>query len=51
MGLQHTARPEIVDFAGVVAGVRALDMGCGPGALPLSLHNDLGRRAMWRQTR
>jgi SAM-dependent methyltransferase len=32
----------LIDFAGVEAGTRALDVGCGPGALAAELANRLG---------
>ena len=34
--------PEFADFAGVAAGQRALDVGCGPGALTAELVKRLG---------
>jgi SAM-dependent methyltransferase len=34
--------PRLIDFAGVEAGMRALDVGCGPGALTAALAERLG---------
>jgi SAM-dependent methyltransferase len=34
--------PQLADFAGVAAGQRALDVGCGPGALTAELVSRLG---------
>src|SRR5512141_1232856 len=34
--------PKLADFAGVTAGQRALDVGCGPGALTAELVSRLG---------
>jgi len=38
--------PQLVDFAGVAAGQRALDVGCGPGALTAVLADRLGSAAV-----
>lgn len=38
--------PQLVDFAGVAAGQRALDVGCGPGALTAVLADRLGAAAV-----
>jgi SAM-dependent methyltransferase len=38
--------PRFVDFAGVVAGQRVLDVGCGPGALTQELVTRLGAGAV-----
>src|SRR5438094_1749048 len=35
------------EFAGVAAGQRALDIGCGPGALTAELVTRLGADAVW----
>jgi SAM-dependent methyltransferase len=39
--------PELADFAGVEAGQRVLDVGCGPGALTAELVQRLGPAAVW----
>jgi SAM-dependent methyltransferase len=36
----------LIDFAGVEAGMRALDVGCGPGALTAALAERLGPRSV-----
>jgi SAM-dependent methyltransferase len=38
--------PQLADFAGVEAGQRALDVGCGPGALTAELASRLGPAAV-----
>jgi SAM-dependent methyltransferase len=38
--------PQLADFAGVAAGQRALDVGCGPGALTAELVTRLGPDAV-----
>jgi SAM-dependent methyltransferase len=38
--------PQLADFAGVAAGQRVLDVGCGPGALTAELVNRLGPAAI-----
>jgi SAM-dependent methyltransferase len=38
--------PQLADFAGVAAGQRALDVGCGPGALTSELVKRLGPHAV-----
>jgi SAM-dependent methyltransferase len=38
--------PQLADFAGVVAGQRVLDVGCGPGALTAELVSRLGPAAV-----
>ncbi len=38
--------PELADFAGVAAGQRVLDVGCGPGALTAELVDRLGAAAV-----
>ena len=38
--------PQLVDFAGVAAGQRVLDVGCGPGALTTELVRRLGAAAV-----
>jgi len=38
--------PQLADFAGVVAGQRVLDVGCGPGALTAELVGRLGAAAV-----
>ncbi|MGI8606249.1 MAG: class I SAM-dependent methyltransferase [Gaiellaceae bacterium] len=38
--------PQLADFAGVAAGQRALDVGCGPGALTAELVTRLGPAAV-----
>jgi SAM-dependent methyltransferase len=38
--------PQLADFAGVVAGQRVLDVGCGPGALTAELVRRLGAGAV-----
>ena len=38
--------PQLADFAGVVAGQRVLDVGCGPGALTAELVSRLGSDAV-----
>lgn len=38
--------PQLADFAGVEAGQRALDVGCGPGALTAELVDRLGAEAV-----
>jgi SAM-dependent methyltransferase len=38
--------PQLADLAGVVAGQRALDVGCGPGALTTELVGRLGPEAV-----
>ena len=39
--------PRFAEFAGVSAGQRALDVGCGPGALTAELVKRLGPAAVW----
>ena len=36
----------LIDFAGVGPGMRALDVGCGPGALTAALAERLGARSV-----
>src|SRR4051794_41800561 len=38
--------PQLADLAGVRAGPRALDVGCGPGAVPAELVGRLGAEAV-----
>ena len=38
--------PQLADFAGVTAGLRVLDVGCGPGALTTELVRRLGAEAV-----
>jgi SAM-dependent methyltransferase len=42
----NTLAPQFADFAGVVAGQRVLDVGCGPGALTTELVGRLGPAAV-----
>jgi len=39
--------PRFAEFAGVAAGQRVLDVGCGPGALTFELVRRLGADAVW----
>lgn len=39
--------PQFADFAGIAADHRALDVGCGPGALTVELVKRLGAHAVW----
>jgi SAM-dependent methyltransferase len=39
--------PQFAEFAGIAAGQRALDVGCGPGALTGELVKRLGADAVW----
>src|SRR3954465_43604 len=39
--------PQLADFAGVAAGQRVLDVGCGPGALSTELVRRVGADAVW----
>jgi SAM-dependent methyltransferase len=38
--------PRLIDFAGLEPGMRALDVGCGPGALTVALADRLGAEAV-----
>lgn len=39
--------PQFANFAGIAVGQRALDIGCGPGALTAELVKRLGAGAVW----
>jgi len=41
----------LIAFAGVEPGMRALDVGCGPGALTAALAERLGTASVWARTR
>jgi SAM-dependent methyltransferase len=46
MGYSIPLAPVFADFAGVAAGQRILDVGCGPGALTAVLVDRLGAQAV-----
>jgi SAM-dependent methyltransferase len=47
MGLHsRQLAPQLIDFAGLTAGDRALDVGCGPGALTTELVRRLGAQSV-----